>query len=243
MHPIVIGSTGDHLVIPVNSGIAGHTFRATIKYSTTCPVYSSKNITITPPDGDGNYYTAVKVGRQLWMTSNLRSTRFNDGSPMQYGPNNYGIAYSWFGNDSLLNAKRYGALYNIQVINNSMGKNVCPKGWQVADMMNWLELLENIGGQKNSAILLKSSNGWNDAAQQSNTYNFNALPGGQVNAAGNYDGQSLLGTWWGLIPKAVSPATIYQASYFEMIINDNNVYFIDPAGTSNDQHSIRCILR
>ena len=79
------------------------------------PVRSEIGETVT--DIDGNVYRTVRIGTQLWMKENLRTTRLDDGSPIPYVTSNaeWGSistpAYCWYDHDSK-HKNDYGALYN-----------------------------------------------------------------------------------------------------------------------------------
>ena len=99
----------------------------------------------TVTDIDGNTYKTVTIGNQVWMAENLRTTRYNDGTPIphikdsiEWGNATSG-AYCYYDNDSTSNAKKYGALYNWYVVNT--GK-LAPEGWHVPTEYEW-EILEN----------------------------------------------------------------------------------------------------
>jgi len=71
----------------------------------------------TITDKDGNVYTTVTIGTQVWMVQNLKTTKFNDGSSISqvtvdtiWG-NMTTAAYCWY--DNTIGYKdTYGALYN-----------------------------------------------------------------------------------------------------------------------------------
>jgi len=74
----------------------------------------------TLKDIDGNVYKTIKVGTQIWMAENLKTTKFNDGTsiPLLRNSNNWWDAiqsnpsYCWFMDDSIKYNSVYGALYN-----------------------------------------------------------------------------------------------------------------------------------
>jgi uncharacterized protein (TIGR02145 family) len=147
-------------------------------------------------DGDKNNYPVVKAGNHFWMAENLKSTSFNDGTPIrnEKDDNIWATlddksipAFSWYNNKEE-NKDTYGGLYNNPVVTGTSGKNVCPAGWHVAKD-EWMELFSSL--DKNSANkelvsvsagnLLKESGTrhWScPGKKSSNGSGFTALPGG-----------------------------------------------------------------
>lgn len=92
-------------------------------------------------DIDGNSYKTILFNNQLWMAENLRTTKYNDGSPIPLvNENSEWVkltqpAYCWHNNDAKSNQNQNGALYNWYVV--ETGK-LCPKGWHVPSDKVWL---------------------------------------------------------------------------------------------------------
>lgn len=84
-------------------------------------------------DIEGNYYKTVMIGNQLWMAENLRTTRYNDSTPIQYDPGHGIGTYRWF-NDDICHKIPYGALYNWHAI---VTEKLCPSGWHVPKESEW----------------------------------------------------------------------------------------------------------
>ncbi|MDR0619041.1 MAG: fibrobacter succinogenes major paralogous domain-containing protein [Bacteroidales bacterium] len=96
-------------------------------------------------DIDGNVYKTMKYGDQTWMIENLRVTRYNDGTPIDYAQSDtaWSNRITQSGNDytapamycfrdtSIENIIKYGALYNWFTVNPANNKQVCPSGWHV----------------------------------------------------------------------------------------------------------------
>jgi len=100
----------------------------------------------TVTDIDVNVYQTVRIGSQCWLAENLKTTRYRDGTDINYpGSNNpawsndtFG-AYAWHNNDTTYK-NTYGALYNWFAVNNTSG--LCPAGWHVPTDAEWC-ILEN----------------------------------------------------------------------------------------------------
>ncbi|MGD9679357.1 MAG: fibrobacter succinogenes major paralogous domain-containing protein [Vulcanibacillus sp.] len=91
-------------------------------------------------DADGNSYNVVKIGYQMWMDENLKTTTFNDNTPIPNVRNDtlWGIlttpAYCWYDNKENKYKNKYGALYNGYTVDT---KKLCPLGWHVPTYDEW----------------------------------------------------------------------------------------------------------
>jgi len=167
---------------------------------------------ITPvTDIEGNLYKTVKIGNQVWMAENLKTTKYNDDTSIPevtdyttWGTLTTG-AYCWYENDGDYNKSIYGGLYNWFAA--ETGK-LCPTGWHVPTdpEFNTLELTlglhadsVNIWGWRGTdhGKQMKNTTGWNEGENGTNTSGFSALPGGyRHNTSGSFNGRSTLGYWW-----------------------------------------------
>ena len=77
----------------------------------------------TVTDIDGNVYHTVKIGTQIWMAENLKTTRYRDSTSIQNVTGNTAWnnltsgAYCDYENDSS-NSETYGRLYNWYAVHN-----------------------------------------------------------------------------------------------------------------------------
>lgn len=112
-------------------------------------------------DIDGNVYGMVQIGDQVWMTENLRVTRYPDGTPIPLVENAdqwdtitaSDRAYCWYVNTEG-NKDPYGALYTwAAAMNGAWGngdndngiQGVCPDDWHLPGDAEW-KTLENFLG-------------------------------------------------------------------------------------------------
>jgi len=137
----------------------------------------------TVQDVEGNTYRTVTIGKQTWLAENLRTRKFQDGTPVKTG----GIP-----KDDEANLLKYGRLYDWQDVADK--RNLCPAGWRVASDDDWQQLEKTIGmaeaelnntgwrGANNLAHTLKETqiDGLFNKINQSevNKYQFYARPAG-----------------------------------------------------------------
>ncbi|MFN6039212.1 MAG: FISUMP domain-containing protein [Bacteroidota bacterium] len=115
--------------------------------------------TQTVTDYDGNVYPIITIGNQKWMAMNLRSTHFNDGSPItNAGYNNWYFAP--------LSIPRYcepliptnttdslalGYWYNYPAASDI--RNICPQGWHVASDADWYQMVHFLDPNSDTSSL------------------------------------------------------------------------------------------
>jgi uncharacterized protein (TIGR02145 family) len=124
------------------------------------PVSHDPDSTLDLPDDsisdiDGNIYRTVQFGTQIWMAENLKTTRYNDGSPILFvtggpvGSTDWFYisegAYCWYENDANSFKNPYGAIYNWYSA--GTGK-LCPTGWHIPDTTEWIKLIAFLGGKE-----------------------------------------------------------------------------------------------
>ncbi|WP_299886766.1 FISUMP domain-containing protein [uncultured Lacinutrix sp.] len=207
-------------------------------------VQSSEPETVT--DADGNVYNTIKMGNQIWMLENLKTTKYNDGSSIvQYNfdvnginwgsINNQEAFYRWPDTNDLNNVvdeelpfDYYGAMYNHWAIES--GK-LAPDGWRIpteADFVELVNFLANEGHTGNEATVLKTETGWLPSSENgTNLYGFNTLPNGYVNAFGGPTLAEGTSTWATSNVNGVNPGS--QTRKLITIFNNGPVNFDDSA--------------
>jgi uncharacterized protein (TIGR02145 family) len=155
------------------------------------PETETKTIT----DIDGNVYKTVRIGDQWWMSENLKTTKYADGtaiglveSTTEWG-SSIDPRYCFYENNAAAYGTIYGALYSYYTV---VGGDLCPTGWRVPTDSDWFTLenfidpsIDNPTAEGYRGVYagkqLKSKTAWDSGTD---TYGFNALPGGYRNVEG-----------------------------------------------------------
>ena len=156
------------------------------------PSWSTPSTSVT--DIDGNAYKTVQIGNQVWMSENLKTSRYRNGGLIPnvttdntaWGNLTTG-AWCYFNNDVSNNAI-YGKLYNWYT---TKGDTLCPTGWGVPTDAEWTTLIDYLGGGSVAGGKMKSVGTayWSSqSAGTDNSSGFSVLPGGYryYNGSFNY---------------------------------------------------------
>ena len=219
----------------------------------------------TVRDIDGNLYKVVDIGKQKWLAENLKTTRYNDGSPIpniesrrQWRNLNNG-AYCWYKNNYDKYGSTYGALYNFYAV--KTGK-LCPVGWRVPTVNDFRLLIETTGGIKNAGNSLKIQGNeyWlYNKPEVTNLSGFAALPGGYRSSGQESKGKDFStvgynGFWWSSTPYRRPPAHGTHHEFYDNSAYDFALQGLLPATQNYDFHlysgadmkygfSVRCIKK
>lgn len=170
-----------------------------ITYEKSSGPYTENTVT----DIDGNVYNTVKIGTQTWMQSDLKVTRFNDGTPISHITENEqwlkttSAAFCWYNNEKPNPGNPYGAIYNGFTATTS---SLCPKGWHVPSKSELEELVNFCGRTGIDAPRKLKEAGrshWEENSESvTNETGFTALPTGRRRNYGEFTRRGNYGAWW-----------------------------------------------
>ena len=189
-----------------------------------------------PPvtDIEGNVYTTVTIGTQVWTVENLRVTRYNDSTAIPLVTDNTAWrllttpAYCQYNNRTNVDSiKKWGALYNWYVVDPANVKKIAPAGWHVPTNAEWITMENyliangfNYDGITTGNKIAKSLAAKTDWAPDStagdigmdltinNWSGFSALPGGSRYSNGTCTNVGYYGYWWSAT--ALDASTAYN---------------------------------
>ena len=159
-------------------------------------------------DIDGNSYDGIRINGKLWMASNLRTTKFNNGMDIGNFSNSKNGKLPYFETTSVHETylNNYGLYYNAPAIETGL---LAPKGWHIPSKKEYEDLLSFVSKQSNynltpeennpfSACIAKSlcsTKDWEKSyinysvgnkQNLNNATGFNVFPAGFLNQTGPY---------------------------------------------------------
>ena len=162
---------------------------------------------------DKKTYKTVKIGEQIWLAENL----------------NFSSGNSWCYDDNSSNCNKYGRLYDWET-----AKQVCPSGWHLPSGSEWTKLTDYLGGADGAGEKMKSTSGWKNNGNGTNSSGFAGLPSGYRYSGGSFDNIGSFGYWWSSAEGSTTRAWYRGLYYFY-----GKVYRND----ANEQNglSVRCV--
>ena len=182
----------------------------------------------------------VKIGNQIWMLENLNVDRFRSGDLIpevktseewSKAGENKQPAWCHYHNNSVI-GKIYGKLYNFYAVNDSRG--LAPEGWHIPTDKEWTKLTDFLGGEEIAGTKIKSTGGWKDNGNGTNSSGFAGLPGRYRYKNGQFNGIDYNGNWWSSTETNTDNAW-YRRLYYDF----GNVYRSDDSKRAG--FSVRCL--
>ncbi len=242
----ITGNTNKTVNAKISTLTSGTTYHfrltATNKLGTVSTNDMTFNTLTTLTDIEGNIYNIQSIGTQIWMTENLRTTKYNNGdligtttpSTLDIRPEStpkYQWAYE--GNES--NLIPYGRIYTWYVATDS--RNVCPQGWHVPSDNDWVTLTNYLGGDNFAGGKLKETgiSHWSSPnTGATNESGFSAVAGGNRWAEGSFHYMGWYGIYW-----SSSSYNTTDAKPRELMFDGQNV--ITYNYPKKDGFEIRCV--
>ena len=162
---------------------------------------------------EGQTYNTVLIGDQCWFKENL----------------NYATGNSWCYDNDHAKCATYGRLYDWET---ALG--VCPSGWHTPSDAEWIILTDYLGGTNVAGDKMKSSSGWHNNGNGSNSSGFTALPSGSRSSNGNFGGLMKSASFWSSTEKSSFGAWYRSLSSSSGYLHEN-VY------SKGDGNSVRCL--
>ena len=162
---------------------------------------------------DSKNYKTIKIGTQTWMAENLAYKA---------------SSACWAYDNNATNVTKYGYLYDWET-----AKKVCLSGWHLPSDAEWTKLTDYLGGEDGAGTKMKTTSGWNENGNGTNTSGFTALPGG-YRYFETFLGIGYYSDWWS------STENYATFAYFRIVsYSSSNVYRYFNYKTNG--FSVRCV--
>ena len=179
----------------------------------------------------------IIIGTQTWTLKNLDVATYRNGDPIPEVQDKTAWANlttgAWCYYENITaNGTTYGKLYNWYAVNDTRG--IAPTGYHIPTDAEWTSLTTYLGGDSIAGTKMKSTSGWFNDGNGTNTSGFEGLPGGFRNSIGKFAIIGSFGYWW-----SSSEFSTFNA-WIRNLINNEAGAFRDN-GNKRNGFSVRCI--
>jgi uncharacterized protein (TIGR02145 family) len=217
-------------------------------------------------DKDNNTYSTVSIGAQCWTTTNLKVTKYDDGSLIPDSTSSTSNPWATSGARTEYVAAgvtgyvgTFGYLYNWYAVNDL--RKLCPAGWHVPTDAEWTIMIQTLdpsqavnsgnvstfqGVQSSTAGTVMKSTvtnssigsglGWNPGSPGTNTSGFTALPGGYRYETGRFSDIRGNAFFWSASENVASGSLAWFRYLYNNNSNVDRYYYFKSAGGS-----VRCL--
>ena len=204
-----------------------------------------------PVSYQGYDYATVLIGDQCWFAENLRNENYENGDVIPavlsdsewtsttsgatavYGEGSSSCyTYTPDGDacDEAWSLNEYGRLYNWYAVDDTRG--LCPSGWHVPTDGEWMTMEMALGMSESEAnstgwrgtdqgTQMKTTYGWDNGGNGTNSSGFSGLPGGFRSFDGLFLNAGNNGVWWSSSPSG-SSAWYRNLDYLTNVVRFNN---------------------
>jgi uncharacterized protein (TIGR02145 family) len=196
-------------------------------------------------DASGNYYATVKIGDQIWMAENLKTSKYRSGADIpnitleaEWGDTSL-VTGAWcYLNNEVGNEARFGKFYNWFAVNDAL--NIAPEGWHVPSLAEYELLGTTLGGLDVAGGKMKETgtNYWIAMdPPSSNESGFSARGPGKRNPSGMFNDPNYCYLW------TTSEFSVTNGSAAYMT-GDSNVLNLNESYNPGKRcgMSLRCVL-
>lgn len=200
---------------------------------------------------DSYTYDLVVIGEQCWFAENLRTEYYANGdaipsnlSDSEWGSTTSGAVavygedegcdnYSPDGDacDPAWSLNEYGRHYNWYAVDDERG--LCPTGWHVPTDEEWTVMTDFLGGELVAGAEMKTTYGWSDSGNGTNSSGFSGLPGGSRSTNGYFYNAGVFGFWW-------SSSSNGSLARNRTLLNESEIVFSDYL-IQRSGFSVRCL--
>ena len=194
---------------------------------------------------DGKKYRTVTIGegdkKQTWMAENLNYYNADDETL-----NGHSWCYGTISGENTVACDVGGRLYKWAAamakkneecghghtcgISDEMVQGVCPPGWHLPNLDEWMILVENVGGSKIAGKVLRSQTGWRNDGNGTDDFGFTVLPLGYKINKTEFRYDALAAIYW--------CATELQSVFFGSSSKEISVF---DGGSKDNGYSVRCL--
>ena len=212
----------------------------------------------------GYDYETVQIGEQCWFAENLRAQSYANGdsiptglSQLEWSSTELGAVAIYGEGASPCNTlspdgdachadwslAEYGRLYNWHAVNDSNG--VCPNDWHVPTDEDWMTMEIVLGMSPDEATnigyrgtdqgdQMKSTFGWLDDGNGTNSSGYSGLPGGVRESSGIYNHNGTSGYFW-------SSSSEDGGSSWDRVLDFDKEVVVRNISLNQRGFSVRCI--